>query len=96
MATNMSSSLNRITSVIENQAAMKTPSKSPSRKKRITREYCFGKIEQTRKEQEILKADNNITPQTKRDGIKMFNDRKQKWMKKALAVESSDEELDPK
>ena len=74
MATNMSSSLDRITSVIEKRARIKTPSMPASKKKKITREYCFGKMEQTRKEQEILEADNDITPRTKRDGIHMFKE----------------------
>ena len=93
MATNMSSSLNCITSIIENQAAMKTPSKWCHQGRReLPGSIVSEKLNKLGRSRRYSRLITTSRHEQREMVSKMFKDRKQKGMKKALAVESSDEE----
>jgi hypothetical protein len=93
MAASMSSSIEKIAVAIDKRTASRNVSKAlietPLKQPKITRRSCFSKVNEMRKEQDLLEADPDITPSTKTKSLEMLKKRKKKWINMALDADSS-------
>ena len=89
MAVNMSSAVEKITQAMEKRSSSRKAFETPVKQTKITRGSCLAKVNQTRKEQDLLEADPDVTPATKTKSMEMLKKRKKKWMTMALDADSS-------